>query len=230
MTINQPTQPQPPQQPAKSKLSGKVKLGIALAILLWLGSCGAIIGAIGGSDPVPAAAPSSAPPVTEPPAEETTTAPEPEPTEPAPEPEPEPEPKPDPVAELKAAITEELGDINREDVKRRVTIKAAAKTGKPIEVKFAINDNLTDNLRRIGTRADVVDILKAVDREADWKYSEVIVRGTFSMVDQLGNAEESQVVFARYSRKTVSKINFENFLSDNIWEIADARLIHPEFQ
>jgi hypothetical protein len=33
------------------------------------------------------------------------------------------------------------------------------------------------------------------------------------MVDNLGIAEESQVVFARYSRKTVNKINFENLLT-----------------
>jgi hypothetical protein len=37
-------------------------------------------------------------------------------------------------------------------------------------------------------------------------------------------------VFASYSRRTANKINFENFPSDNVWKIADARLIHPEFQ
>jgi hypothetical protein len=35
-----------------------------------------------------------------------------------------------------------------------------------------------------------------------WKYSEVVIRGTFSMVDTLGNAEEDQMIFARNSRKT----------------------------
>lgn len=109
-------------------------------------------------------------------------------------------------------------------------MKSSGKAGKPITVKVAFDDNLTANLVRVGARKDVVDILKAVQEDADWKYSDVVVRGTFSMQDKLGNADESQVVLARYSRKTVNKINFKNFLSTNVWEIADARLIHPEFQ
>jgi hypothetical protein len=70
-------------------------------------------------------------------AEETTTAPEhePEPTKPKTT-KPEPEPKPDPAAELKNAIKDRLGDSNR-DV-HRITVKAAAKAGKPINVKVAI--------------------------------------------------------------------------------------------
>ena len=68
---------------------------------------------------------------------------------------------------------------------------------------------------------------KVVDEDADWKYRDVVVRGTFSMVDAYGDAKESQVVFARYSRKTVNRIDFDNFLSTNISKIADARLISP---
>jgi hypothetical protein len=97
-------------------------------------------------------------------------------------------------------------------------------------VKVAFNDNLTENLVRTEARGDVVEILKAVDQNADWKYSEVVVRGTFSMVDVSGNAEESQVVFARYSRKRVNNINFNNFLSTNVRKVADARPIHHESQ
>jgi hypothetical protein len=84
-----------------------------------------------------------------------------------------PEPRPDPAAELKNAIKDKLGDSNR-DV-HRVTVKAAAKAGKPINVKVAIDDNLTGNLVRIGARKDVVDILMVVQEDADWKYSDVVV-------------------------------------------------------
>jgi hypothetical protein len=206
------------------------KLGVLIAGLIWLGSCSAIVSAIGGEDTATTAQPTPAATVatTAPPVDETTEpAPEPEP-EPTQEPEPEPEPKPDPVADLKYSIEDALGDSNR-DV-RRVKVTTSGKAGKPINVKVAFNDNLTGNLVRIGARGDAVDILKAVDADADWKYSEVVIRGTFSMVDVSGNAEESQVVFARYSRKTVNNINFDNFLSTNVWKVADARLIHPEFQ
>ena len=159
-------------------------------------------------------------------AEETTTAPEhePEPTKPKTT-KPEPEPKPDPAAELKNAIKDRLGDSNR-DV-HRITVKAAAKAGKPINVKVAFDDNLDVQPGPHQVPEDVVAILKVVDEDADWKYSEVVVRGTFSMVDAYGDAKESQVVFARYSRKTVNRIDFDNFLSTNIWKIADARPISP---
>jgi hypothetical protein len=215
--------------------------GILVAFLIWISACGAIIGAVSGVDtaatPAPSsaassAAPSSSAPVTAsaPPATETTTAPapKPEPTK-TKVPKPAPEPKPDPVAVLTNDIKDELGDSNRDGVKR-VRVKATTKAGKPITVKFAIDDNLTSNMIRRGARGDVVDILKQVRNDADWRYSEVVVRGTFSMQDKLGNAEEDQVVFARYSRRTVNKINFKNFLSDNIWDIADVAVVHPEFQ
>jgi hypothetical protein len=217
----QPQQhPGPPQQtPAKQKRKWPIVVGVVggLFMLLVFGSCLAGLASLGTPAPPATTAP---PPVVEeepapPPAEE----------EPAPEPEPEPE---DPAAALKDAIESELGDSNRAGV-QRVKVTAAAKAGKPITVRFAIQDNLTENMIRRGARSDVVAILEQVDREATWKYSEVVIRGTFSMVDTLGNAEEDQVVFARYSRKTVSKINFENFLSDNAYEVADSRLIHPEF-
>jgi hypothetical protein len=84
--MTQPYQPQP--QPVQMEQPPKKKrrllwIGIVLAIL-WLASCGAIIGAIVGEDEDPATTaspPSSAPTVvtTAPPVDETTTAPEPEP-------------------------------------------------------------------------------------------------------------------------------------------------------
>ena len=92
-------------------------------------------------------------------AEETTTAPEhePEPTKPKTT-KPEPEPKPDPAAELKNAIKDRLGDSNR-DV-HRVTVKAAAKAGKPINVKVAFDDNLDVQPGPHRGPEDVVAILK----------------------------------------------------------------------
>ena len=61
-------------------------------------------------------------------------------------------------------------------------------------------------------------------------YTNVFFRGTFAMVDLRGNASESNVVEAVYARTTIDQINFANFLTDNVYAIAESSDIHPEFR
>jgi hypothetical protein len=232
---------EPPQQRGNISMNnrkivaGIVGVGALLQFTVWVSAVDALMP---GTAEQPASAPTAQPttsspspsvsPSSTPTPEPTTATPEPKKTPPPPPP-PPPAPKPDPVAVLKDSIKTALGDSNRDDV-RRVKVTTSGKAGKPIEVTFAIDDNLTAKLMRYGARHDVVKILQETDQHATWKFSDLIVRGTFSMQDKLGNIEEDQVVFARYSRKTVHGINFENFDPDNVWEVAEVRAIHPEFQ
>jgi hypothetical protein len=48
-------------------------------------------------------------------------------------------------------------------------VSATAKSGKPIKVNVAFDDNLTPNMIRRGARADVKTILEQVWLDADWK-------------------------------------------------------------
>jgi hypothetical protein len=60
----------------------------------------------------------------------------------------------------------------------------------------------------------------------------VVLVGSHPLVDQLGNAEEREVILATYPRTTVEAINFDNFLSDDVWAIAEqsSLYVHPAFQ
>lgn len=88
---------------------------------------------------------------------------------------------------------------------------------------------LTENMIKRGTQMEVVKIVKAV-KDSGVEYNTVDVRGTYSMSDRFGNASEQPVVTLTYQKATVDQINFENFLTENVYQIADGQRIHPAFR
>ena len=79
---------------------------------------------------------------------------------------------------------------------------------------------------------DFLDIRKMLEVIADSSEpcTSVFLRGTFAMVDQFRNASETPVVEATFTKDTIDRINFENFLTDNVYVIADDTDLHPEFR
>ena len=73
-------------------------------------------------------------------------------------------------------------------------------------------------------------MLEVASRIKDQQYEYASFRGTFSMVDRLGNATESTVVQATFDRDTIDRINFQHFLPDNVYEIATTTGVHPDFR
>jgi len=96
-------------------------------------------------------------------------------------------------------------------------------------VYFAVNGNITKGLTKFGAKKDIEHVLKAIQSSGD-DYSEVTLVGTFTLVDKFGKSEESKVLEVSYKRATVDKINWENFLTDNVYDIADSSWVHPEFR
>ncbi|MDZ7733974.1 MAG: hypothetical protein U5R31_13700 [Acidimicrobiia bacterium] len=135
------------------------------------------------------------------------------------------EPPPSLLEVIEEAVGDTLGDSNRDVERFSVTIDEASGS---IVVTWAIDENLTEGLTKDTARREGRDILKAI-RDSDAEYEIVTLEGTFSLVDQLGNAEEERVVFARYPRDLIEDINFENFDFKNTFEIVDGAFIHPAF-
>jgi len=126
---------------------------------------------------------------------------------------------------LKESIREALGELNR-DGNRIHEIDIRGDNNDLVSVRFSLNDNFSDDsILRVGM-LDIIDILKAVD-SSSIDYSIVIVEGTFLMVDTYGNESEEQVIFASYSKENIDQINWSNFLTDNIFVIADTHNLHP---
>ena len=52
----------------------------------------------------------------------------------------------------------------------------------------------------------------------------------FVLVDNFGNKSEDIVLTLTYSRATMDKINWDNFLYTKIFDIADQSFFHPALQ
>ncbi len=141
---------------------------------------------------------------------------------------PEPTATLEPRAALKAEIERVLGTGNR-NVPRLTELNFDDPEPGAMFVHWAINDNLTENLIKFGAKSDATDILKAIAMSGiDYTY--VILSGSFPMADQFGNSSEKNVVNLTFYKETVGRINWENFLSDNIYSIADEAHIWVAFQ
>ncbi len=126
---------------------------------------------------------------------------------------------------LEADVATVLGDSNR-DIGRLTGVEIQ---GNHIFINWTINNNLTARLMKTGARVDVRDVLQVLGA-TNVPFDTAQLIGSFSMVDRLGNATERTVVNATYASTTISQINFENFLFENSYEVADSAVIHPEFQ
>ena len=141
---------------------------------------------------------------------------------------PAPTPTLEPEAALRQTIADSLSNSNR-DVERISEISLTLDEPPQIYVLWAINDNLTEGMLKGGAKLDVTNMLEAI-AGSDFEYSSVLVEGTFSLIDQFGNTSEDKVVRALYQRETVDRINFERFLHDDVYDIADDTTIHVLFQ
>lgn len=136
----------------------------------------------------------------------------------------------DPAAMLAKAIADKLGKPNRDNVSAPKVASWPDDPQKTIDVQWALNDNLTANLRKAGAQIAVFDIIKVVKANATWKYTQLRLTGTFSMADKYGNASESVVVRLTYSAETIAKINPDGLTFDRIYALADSQQVHPEFR
>lgn len=85
-------------------------------------------------------------------------------------------------------------------------------------ITFKGADNLGTNLIVEGAYFDIKNILKSIQPIID---TDVRICVTFPIIDVYGNSEERMVIKADYSLQTIQRINFDNFVSENIPIIAD---------
>ena len=133
---------------------------------------------------------------------------------------PQPTNTPEPIFALTKELEDVLGPSNR-DLPDRVNVDVEGTT---IYVLFRIQDNFSDKWIRDGMGQDTLEILNAVNNSSI-PYEQVIIEGTFPLVDSFGNVEESTVLTAIYNRSTVERINFDGVVK--MFDIADDLFIHP---
>lgn len=129
---------------------------------------------------------------------------------------------------LREAIEAALGEGNRPVERIARFAESGSATGQ-VYVKFAINDNLSENLIAGGAQLDCTAILKAI-AQSGARYGSVQIVGTFPMKDAFGNVEETEIVRLTFDAATVQKINWSGFSYRRIYAIADSADVHPQFE
>lgn len=134
----------------------------------------------------------------------------------------------DPKEALRFEITKVLGEGNRGVPKITAINFDDPETG-AIFINWALDDNLTMEFIGSGARSDATEIVRAL-HNSGIDYTYVILSGSFSLVDEFGNKNEANVFNLTFNKSTIEKINWENFLTDNIDNIADDAFIRTELQ
>jgi hypothetical protein len=96
-----------------------------------------------------------------------------------------------------------------------------------LEVVAVGSDNFTNKMIKRGMWMGVMDVLEDLD-EVD-AIKDIAFNITFPMVDKFGNESQGVVMRVNLIADTRSKINFKNFITDNLPDIADSYWEHPSF-
>lgn len=127
------------------------------------------------------------------------------------------------VERLKHNVKEALGESNRGKQRYELTINEG-----DIDVYVFANDNLTPSLVKSQIKSDIFDTLESI-HESQYDFEDVEFTISAALVDKFGNTNETPVVEAKYSRSTVDRINWENFIFTDILDVADSKTINPAF-
>ncbi len=137
----------------------------------------------------------------------------------------------DPKTALKDTIAAALGSGDRNVPRIRGISFDAFETG-DVFVEWEINDNLTNDLIKFGAADDCTKIAKAIAKSG-FQYTHLTLQGYFPMQDVYGNSNDAMVINLTYSKATLDKVNWDNFILQNIYKIADTDVtdfVSPAFQ
>jgi len=123
---------------------------------------------------------------------------------------------------IEQAIIELLGEASNEDLPRVRNIDAYDGV---ILVEYSADENLTSNLTRFGIWMDTIEIVQKLSDNED--INSVTVNAYLNLVDAYGNTAPGKVMTVNITKETWSKINWDNFLTDNLPVVADIYWVHP---
>lgn len=99
------------------------------------------------------------------------------------------------------------------------------KTVDDVYVQINLPENLTNKLIIKSFFDDTAELLKETK---DVNYNTITVEALANFVDEYGKESEGTAIQLDLEKSEVDKIDFENFNSDNLANIATAFIIHPD--
>lgn len=94
-------------------------------------------------------------------------------------------------------------------------------------IDYVAKENLTTNLTRRGILSNTKDLVQELSLVVDQDVDAIVVEPHLTLVDQYGEESLSRVALITIERATWEKINWDNFLTDNLPNIADSYWLHP---
>jgi hypothetical protein len=153
-------------------------------------------------------------------------------------------PRPAPVSGAPASLqkppaaTDASKSAKPPSVKQRVQDAVHAEVQEPlyveingasILVQWPISENITTNMTKRTAQRQLEEVVKGVHK-SNVDFQTLTAEGTFGLRDTFGNSKKTIVVSAVFQRSTIERINWETFLTPNIYRVADRIVIHPAFQ
>lgn len=86
-------------------------------------------------------------------------------------------------------------------------------------------ENVSANYTKKGMWIDTISILKDLKNEKN--ISEIAFFYKYPLVDQYGNEKKDNVMKITLNRETLDKINYDNFLHNNLPKVANQYWEHP---
>jgi hypothetical protein len=124
---------------------------------------------------------------------------------------------------IRTSIEKAIGTKTNRDVRKISILEFSLADEELLDVRLriAFDQNLTTGMTKMSAKGDIVDVLERLTKDKS-PVNNVQIEGTFPMVDIKGNESENIVIRADYSRSNFMDVNWDNFLSENIYKIADS--------
>jgi hypothetical protein len=103
-------------------------------------------------------------------------------------------------------------------------------TIKELFVEFTIDEQWNEKWGKFSLATDVKNILEEVQQATEVPVDSVRVQARASMIDVYGGTQMETGFRAKYKRETIAKIQFDKFINENVFVIADEPVfLHPAF-
>ncbi|AMR84524.1 MULTISPECIES: hypothetical protein [Bacillus] len=129
---------------------------------------------------------------------------------------------------IKDIVKSSIGSKSLTNLEINKNMGTATEDDKIAILTIHASDNLTDNMFKQGMWMDTQKILKGIANEKE--ISEIAFFWQFETVDPYGTKKVDNVMKIIFNRETIDKINFSNFIFENIPKTATTYWEHPSLK
>lgn len=133
----------------------------------------------------------------------------------------------EPATDFDNVFEEKATDVFGDNLQNVFVDEAGEATEHYVGITSNLSGGWNEQTMRDSFYRNVVEVLSTIENE---EFDRIVFDASAEMVDQYGNTKEMKVLTVNLTKETVDKINFDNFIADNLIDIADAVFIHPAFQ